>query len=87
MKIDIIICIYNNFLLLEKALSAISKQKVSPEINWKVLVVNNNYTDSTAEIDREYQEKFPVSLEMVIEKKQGLHHARFCGINHTRFDI
>ncbi len=86
MKIDIVICTYNNAKLLDRTLEAISHQKVSSEISWKVLVVNNNCMDETPEIVKKYAQNFPVSLEVILENRQGLHHARICGIRNTQGD-
>jgi glucosyl-dolichyl phosphate glucuronosyltransferase len=81
---DVIICTYNNAKLLDRALTKISLQKVSKGNNWNVLVVDNNCTDETAAIiDKHiYSQKIP-GLRRIVEKKQGLTHARICGIRNT----
>lgn len=86
LSVDIIICTYNNAPLLERALEAISQQKVSPGIDWQVLVVNNNCTDESPEVVEKYTPNFPVPLKTVVETEQGLHHARLCGIKNTSGD-
>ncbi len=86
-SIDIIICTYNNASLLQKALKAISQQKVSSEIDWQALVVNNNCTDETPEVVEKHAQTFPVPLKIILETKQGLHHARVCGIKNTNGDF
>jgi glycosyltransferase involved in cell wall biosynthesis len=85
-SIDLIICTYNHAPLLEKALEAISRQNVSAEIGWQVLVVNNNCTDQTPEVVEKFAKNFPVPLKTIVETKQGLHHARICGIKNTEGD-
>jgi GT2 family glycosyltransferase len=85
--IDLIICTYNNAALLDRTLTAISKQQVSHQVRWKVLVVDNNCTDKTlAVVDRHIQsDKLPY-LSVVREPRQGLTYARLCGVNNTTAD-
>lgn len=85
--IDLIICTYNNAALLDRILSAISQQQVPPEIEPKVLVVNNNCTDETPTVVDKYIQsgKIP-NLSMVLEPRQGLTPARLCGVNNTTAD-
>lgn len=85
--LDIVICTYNNGLLLDKALSALSQQKVPPELEWRVLVVDNNCTDNTQEVVEKYRVlgKIP-QLSTVSETEQGLTYARHCGVQNTRAD-
>lgn len=85
--IDLVICTYNNAVLLDQALTAISKQQVSPQIKWKVLVVNNNCTDETATVleKHTHSNKIP-DLGTVSESKQGLTYARLCGVQNTTGD-
>lgn len=86
-SLDIVICTYNNAPLLRRTLDALSKQKVvSPWINWKVFVVNNNCTDETSDVVEEFlrSEKFP--LRMIHEARQGLTAARVCGVRNTGGD-
>ncbi len=83
-SIDLIICTYNNAALLDRTLIAISKQQVSPEVEWKVLVVNNNCTDDTeAVVDRHIRSGQIPGLSMVLEPTQGLTPARLCGVKNT----
>ncbi|MDF5717173.1 MAG: glycosyltransferase [Rhizonema sp. NSF051] len=86
-SIDLVICTYNNAALLDRALTAISKQQVPPSVYWNVLVVNNNCTDETSQVVDKYiqSQKIP-SLSTVFEPKQGLNHARQCGVENTTGD-
>jgi glycosyltransferase involved in cell wall biosynthesis len=87
LSIDLIICTYNNVALLDRTLIAISKQQVPPEVEWKVLVVNNNCTDETmAVVDRHLKLGKIPGLSMVLEPRQGLTPARLCGVENTTAD-
>lgn len=86
-SLDLVICTYNNAALLDRTLAAIAQQKVSPDAEWRVLVVDNNCTDHTQEIIKEYQalNRIP-RLSVVVETKQGLTAARHCGVRATTGD-
>lgn len=82
--IELVICTYNNAVLLERVLSAISRQKVSPDVRWGVLVVNNNCTDGTTSLVEQYLQAGTIPhLRMVTETVQGLTPARACGVKQT----
>ncbi len=86
-SIDLIICTYNNAPLLERALMAISQQQVPPEIEWKVLVVNNNCTDETVPlVEKLIQSGKIPNLSIILEPIQGLTPARLCGVENTTSD-
>lgn len=87
LSIDLVICTYNNAALLDRALIAISKQQVSPEVEWKVLVVDNNCTDGTSAVLERHAKsgKIP-DLGKVSESRQGLTYARLCGVDSTTGD-
>jgi glucosyl-dolichyl phosphate glucuronosyltransferase len=84
--VDIVICTYNNAVLLDRVLNTIASQQVSPNYKWSVIVVDNNCTDETSTIvDRYIEAKIIPNLCRIVEKKQGLTHARICGVkNSTR---
>lgn len=86
-SISLVICTYNNAALLDRALTAILKQQVHKGVEWDVLVVNNNCTDETSLVVDKYiqSQKIPY-LSTVFEPKQGLNHARQCGIENTTGD-
>lgn len=87
LSIDVVICTYNNAALLDRTLIAISKQQVSPEVNWQVLVVDNNCTDETVAVVKRHIQSGKISgLRIVSEPRQGLTYARLCGVQNTTGD-
>jgi glycosyltransferase involved in cell wall biosynthesis len=86
LSINLIICTYNNAALLDRALAAIARQKVSCTVDWQVLVVNNNSTDETVAIVDKYIQSEQLSLRIVSEPIQGLTPARLCGVKNTTGD-
>lgn len=82
--LELVICTYNNAVMLEHALKAIAHQRVSNAIDWGVLVVNNNCTDETIAVVEKVIQSGKIShLRLVTEPTQGLTPARLCGVNQT----
>jgi glycosyltransferase involved in cell wall biosynthesis len=82
-SIDLVICTYNNARLLKKTLDHIAQQRTPPGLDWRVLVVNNNCTDQTADVVDEYLRSRAMPLSTVVEPTQGLTPARVCGVRNT----
>lgn len=83
-SIDLVICTYNNAALLDRTLTAISQQQVSDQVNWQVLVVDNNCTDDTVlVVDKYIQSNKIPCLHILSEHQQGLTYARLCGVQNT----
>ncbi|UKO97244.1 glycosyltransferase [Nostoc sp. UHCC 0870] len=86
-SIDLVICTYNNAGLLDRVLNKIANQQVPDNVKWQVLVVNNNCTDETPAVVEKYiQSQSIPQISMLLEPKQGLNHARLCGIQNTTGD-
>ena len=85
-SIDLVICTYDNAALLDRTLDAISRQRVSPDVRWQVLVVDNNCTDRTPEVVGRYLESGEIPLRRVHEPRQGLTPARLRGVESTGAD-
>lgn len=83
MDLTVILCTYNRCHGLAEALTTLTRQRVNSNVNWEVLVIDNNSNDNTAEVYNRFRVSFPVSLRYVFEAKQGLSHARNRGINEA----
>lgn len=84
LSIDVVICTYNNAAMLDQALTAMAQQQVASNVEWQVLVVDNNCTDETpAVVDRHLQTGEIPGLRVVQEPQQGLNYARLRGIRET----
>jgi glycosyltransferase involved in cell wall biosynthesis len=87
MSLDLIVCTYNHAALLDRVLNAIAQQQVSTEIDWGVLIVNNNCTDETEAIVAKYLQSGTIpNLRIILETRQGLNYARRCGVQNTNRD-
>ena len=69
---------YNGAQRLPKLLEALRSQIVPADMTWDVLVVDNNSTDSTAEVVAHYQNDWPDTsqLRYCVEPRQGAAYAR-----------
>ena len=78
MKVSIVILAYNEEKYIRKCLESIAKQIEKPD---EVIIVDNNCTDNTVEIARQY------GARIVKEEKQGMIYARNAGFNNAKFEI
>jgi glycosyltransferase involved in cell wall biosynthesis len=78
MKISLTIPVFNEERYLRHCLNSVFAQTELPD---EVIIVNNNSTDRTVEIARE----FPVKI--VNESEQGITYARNKGFNTARYEI
>lgn len=78
MKVSVVIPVYNEERYLRACLKSIFDQEESPD---EVIVVDNNSTDRSVEIAKE----FPVKI--LHEKHQGISWTRNKGFNAAKYDI
>ena len=86
MKLSVIICTYNRSSFLSKGLSAIADQMDLLYIDEvETLVVDNNSSDDTAEVFKEFQLSHPnMNLRYFLEKQQGLSYSRNTGVKSAK---
>lgn len=86
--VSIVICCYNSAARLHQTLDHLASQKVSSNILWEVLVVDNASTDNTAQIAQDlWPADSPVPLRVVREPKPGLSFARRRGFEEARYEF
>jgi len=82
-----IICTYNRAKYLRPLLESIAANTLQRDA-YEILVVDNNCTDNTADICREFEKDHPqVRFRCVAEPEQGLSAARNRGIREAKGDI
>ena len=87
--VSVILCCYNSAPRLPQTLMHLAFQKVSPEIKWEVIVVDNASTDNTAQVASLNWSKYgpvEVGFRVIKELKSGLSYARNKGINEAVFE-
>jgi glycosyltransferase involved in cell wall biosynthesis len=70
--------------MLRQSLAALKTQITAPELEWEVVIVDNNCADDTPLVTEDAAKDFPTTLRRVQEPKQGLSNARNCGIQAAR---
>jgi glucosyl-dolichyl phosphate glucuronosyltransferase len=74
LAIEIAICTWNRGPLLARTLSRLESLRVPADVEWRVLVVNNNSTDTTGQVLARHLRRLP--MRSVFEPRPGLANAR-----------
>jgi len=86
--VSIIICCYNSSKLLPQTLKYICSQKISENIEWEVIVIDNNSFDNTP-VNAEkllIEYKCPVIYKIFSQPVQGLSSARKMGLDNSQYN-
>lgn len=78
MKVSVVIPAYNEEKYIKECLEALSSQIEKPD---EIIVVDNNCTDKTVEIAKNF------GARIVVEKKQGMIYARNAGFDNAKFEV
>ena len=85
--VSIIICSYNRMQYLPKCLEHLKNQTCKTE-DYEIVLINNNSTDKTELICKEYIQKNPeLNVSYFLEKNPGLSHARNRGVEEAKGNI
>ncbi len=84
MDISVIICTYNRSNHLRNVLRSLSEQVVPNNLEWEIVVVDNNSTDDTIEVVKDFGNDSSLPIKYIKEEKQGLSHARNRGILESK---
>ncbi|MGA2593415.1 MAG: glycosyltransferase [Bryobacteraceae bacterium] len=87
LQISVILCTYNRYQSLAKALDSVAASSLSSQIEWEVLVVDNNSSDQTREVVESVCSRYPGRFRYVFELQQGKSHALNAGIREASGDI
>lgn len=80
MDFSVILCTYNRAANLPACIDHLNAQQGIDDIDWEVVVVDNNSTDDTADTVARLIEQSPLHMRYLFEPTQGLSSARNCGI-------
>ncbi|MGA8151708.1 MAG: glycosyltransferase [Terriglobales bacterium] len=87
MKVSVILCTYNRAESLLKALGSLAESAMPESVDWDVLVVDNNSSDQTREIVKDFCRRHPGRFLYTFESQQGLSRARNTGIREASGDV
>lgn len=82
----VVICTYNGAQRLPAVLERLRSQQQVDTLTWEVLVIDNNSSDQTAAVIRQYQANWPAHppLRYGFEPRQGIAFARRCAIRQSQ---
>jgi len=89
-KVDIAICTWNRPALLANTLDSLAGLVVEPSVRLRVVIVDNNSTDSTPDVIEAFQNSEFSKTHSVIallEKRQGHTYSRNCAIAAADSDL
>jgi glucosyl-dolichyl phosphate glucuronosyltransferase len=81
--VSVLISTFNRCGLLASTLDSLAAMQVPADLQWDVIVVDNNSTDGTRAAVEGRRATFPVPLRYLFERKQGKSHALNSGIAAT----
>lgn len=83
--ISVVICTYNRCDLLERTLNSFHQQSCLADVDYELLVIDNNSADDTRKVAERFAEKH--SVRYVFEDRQGHSFARNRGLSESRGEI
>jgi len=86
MDASIIVCTYNRAESLRHTLKCLAALQNPDGSDWEVIVVDNNSSDQTHQLVKDFSSVFP-RLRYEYEEQQGLSYARNLGIKSAKGDI
>ncbi len=87
MEITVIVCTYNRAQSLAKALSSVAESILPAPAQWEVLVIDNNSSDQTPEVAKEFCRRYPGTFRYIFEPQQGKSYALNTGIREARGSV
>jgi glycosyltransferase involved in cell wall biosynthesis len=84
MDVSVVVCTYNRAASLRDTLDALDAQVTPPELEWDLLVVDNNSTDGTPAVVRDFAAATRVPVRHLRVTRLGLSRSRNEGLARTR---
>jgi glycosyltransferase involved in cell wall biosynthesis len=87
MDLSVIVCTYNRSKALAEFLTSLHACAVPADIEWEILIVDNNSKDDTRAVVESFAKKFDGRLQYIFEERQGQSIAANTGIERARGEI
>jgi glycosyltransferase involved in cell wall biosynthesis len=87
MQLSVVIGTYNRAHLLAGTLGALAAQQAPASLEWEIVVVDNNSTDSTAQAVAAFSPTTGTPVRYAFERRQGISNARNRGIREAQGSI
>jgi cellulose synthase/poly-beta-1,6-N-acetylglucosamine synthase-like glycosyltransferase len=88
--ISVAICSHNSEKIIKDTLLHLSRQKTSPNRKWEILLINNNSTDSTADIVKDLMRTNIIlrqKIRIIQEKRLGIANARLKALKQSKYEV
>jgi GT2 family glycosyltransferase len=79
----VLIATYNRADLLDETLACLADMRVSPDLRWEAIVIDNTSKDHTRHVVERHIPEFPVRLRYLFEAQQGRSSALNAGIREA----
>lgn len=85
--VSVVVCCYNSAKRLPETIRHLADQRVSPEVDWEIILVDNGSTDNTIEVFQHLVNGTAIASKcrVVTEERQGQMYAREKGIECARY--
>jgi glucosyl-dolichyl phosphate glucuronosyltransferase len=87
MRISVILSTFNRCQYLRGALESVARSEFSEAVEWEVLIVDNNSSDQTPEVAKEFVVRYPGRFRYLFEPRQGKSYALNTGIRESQGDV
>lgn len=84
-RVTVAICTWNRAALLDQTLTHFCRLSIPKDVEWELLLINNNSTDNTEEVTRSFADRLPI--RHVLEIRQGQSNARNRAIQDATGDL
>ena len=85
--ITVVVCTRNRSASLLRTLESMAQMNVPPEMDWELIVVDNNSTDDTRAVVESFVRSSGCPVLYLRETKPGAAQARNCGISQAKGDM
>src|SRR5579862_4694998 len=85
--VSVVICTYNRAELLRNTLQTLLELEVPPDVEWELILVDNNSTDETKPIVEAFATRLSRPVQYVVERTPGKSYALNTGVLASRGEI
>lgn len=87
MKVTVILCTYNRCQSLARTLDSLAASVLPDSVEWEVLGVDNNSSDQTREVAKDFCRRYPGRFRYIFEPHPGKSFALNTGIREAHGDV
>lgn len=84
MLVSVAICTFNRAESLRRTLDSLARMRLPKDLDWEVVVVNNDCSDNTDEVIENFSSRLPIRREF--EPQRGLSRARNRAVDYAKGD-